>query len=585
MSVENWQRNRLRIVFICLLLAFGALLVRLVQLQWHDYGFYARQAEKQHRTRVPLYAHRGMILDREGRTLAMSTEVDSVCADPLLIQDKGAVAKTLSEILQVDYVEIVTKLEKEKCRFAWIKRKVTREEAERVTAMKSPGVFLWPEEKRTYPLGHLAGHVIGFVGYVNDEKNKGVREEETQGCAGIELLFNPCLAGSAGYQYITRDGRKRCIASAGLDYKPPQHGYTVVLTIDQIVQQIVEEALDDAVRLHNPKGAVAIAMSPQTGEIVGMASRPSFDPNDYANYAADAQRDRAITDYYEPGSTFKTFVFLAALDQNVIDLNESFDCHMGAFKVGRRTIHDVHKYGVLPAPMVLVHSSNIGMAQIGLKLGRRGLMNCVETYDFGRATGIELPAEDPGKVQKRWTDYSLTSIPMGQEIGLTPLQLVTAYAAVANGGVLVKPRIVRGVADSSGTKMLRLFPTPCKVRRVASEDVVRKKLIPILCNVVDEGTGTLAKLQDYVVAGKTGTAQKLTREGPTAKYVSSFVGFAPASDPKIVVLVLMDECSNGAYYGGTVSAPAAARIIDRTLKYWHVPPDTAEQRAVVGKGM
>ena len=584
MSLETWQRNRLRVVFICSLLAFGALLGRLVQMQWFDYDFYAGQAERQHRTRVPLYAHRGMILDREGRTLALSTEVDSVCADPYLIQDKGAAAKTLSEILQVDYVAILSKMEKDKSRFAWIKRKVARDEAERVMRLKIPGVFLWPEEKRTYPLGVVASHVIGFVGYVDDGK-AGTGKEETQGCAGIEKLFDRCLAGAPGYQYITRDAHKRPLASPGLDYKPPQHGYTVVLTIDSVIQQSVEEELDNAVALHNPKGAVAIAISPQTGEILGLACRPTFDANDYAKYDTDAQRNRAITDYFEPGSTFKTFVFLAALDQRLVDLDQVFDCHNGAYRVGRRTIHDVHKFGDLTAPQVLINSSNIGMAQIGLRLGRRGLMNCLETYNFGQTTGIELPAEDPGKVQKKWTEYSVTSVPMGQEVGVTPLQLVTGYAAIANGGVLCKPRIVRGVADSTGTKMIRLFPTPCKVRRVADADVVKKKLIPILCNVVDEGTGKLAKLPGYTVGGKTGTAQKITREGPTGKYVSSFVGFAPGSDPKVCVLVLMDECSNGAYYGGTVAAPAAAQIIYRTLKYWHVPPDAADQRPMVGKGL
>jgi len=585
MSLETWQRNRLRIAFICLFLAFGALLGRLIQLQWFNYGFYIRQAEKQHRTRVLLYAHRGMVLDREGRTLAISTEVDSVCADPYLIQDKGATAKTLSEILQADYVDILSKLEKDKRRFAWIKRRVTRDEAERVMRLKMGGVFLWPEEKRTYPLGCLASHVIGFVGFAETGEKGESGKEETRGCAGIEMLFDRCLAGTPGYQYITRDGQKRSIASPGLDYKPPQHGYTVVLTLDAVIQQFVEEELDKAVALHNPKGAVAIAISPQTGEILGMASRPSFDPNDYSSYGADAQRNRAITDYFEPGSTFKTFVFLAALEQRLIDVDVVFDCHNGAFKVGRRTIHDVHKFGDLTAAQVLINSSNIGMAQIGLKLGRRGLLNCVESYNFGQATGIELPAEDPGKVQKKWTDYSVTSVPMGQEIGLTPLQLVTAYEAIANGGVLHKPRIVRGVADSTGTKMLKLFPTPCRVRQVASAEVVQKKLMPILCNVVDEGTGRLAKLPGYMVGGKTGTAQKISREGPTGKYVSSFVGFAPASDPKIVVLVLMDECSNGAYYGGTVAAPAAAQIIFRTLKYWHVPADAPEQRPLVGKGL
>jgi cell division protein FtsI/penicillin-binding protein 2 len=562
----------MKVGYSCTVFAFGALMGWVGWIQIHDYDFYREKADRLHRTCVPLHAHRGLILDREGRTLAISTEVDSVYADPALIPDRSEVAKKLSQVLQVDYVEILSKMEKENQRFVWVKRKVSREEAGAVTRLKLPGVGLWAEERRSYPHGWLASHVTGFV----DIDNKGG--------GGIETLFDKCLAGTPGYQYIDRDGRKRGLSPSGLDYKPPQHGYTVVLTLDTVIQQFVEDELDNAVAQFNPRGAVAIAVSAQTGEILGLANRPTFDPNEYSKFEADTQRNRAITDYFEPGSTFKSVVMLAALDQGVVDENRVFDCHQGVFRVGRRTIHDVHPYGNLTVAEILIHSSNIGMAQIGMLMGRRGLLSCVESFNFGQATGIELPAEDPGKVQKKWTDYSITSVPMGQEIGLTPLQLVMAYVAIADGGVLYRPRIVRGIADSSGTKMLKLFPTPCRVRRVANAEVVKKKLIQIMSDVVNLGTGTKAKLTGYTVAGKTGTAQKIAAGGPTGKYVSSFVAFAPASDPKIVVLVLLDEPQNGdTHFGGTVAAPAAAQIIYRILKHWRVPPDAPEPRAALRK--
>ncbi len=579
MVLEKSHKRRFFVAACCVWLLFGGLLFRLVQTQWYFHNFYREEAEKQHRTRVRLYAHRGMILDREGRALAISTAVDSVAADPRLIQDRAATAQALAGILQVDYVDILTKLENDRTHFALIKRKVSREEADRVMKLKLPGVSLSPEEKRVYPLGSAGSHVIGFV----DVDNRGL--------AGIEMLFDKCLAGTDGYQYVSRDARKKSISSPGLDYKPPRHGYTVVLSMDTVIQQIVEEELDNAVRQHNPKGAVAIAMSPQTGEVLGMTNRPTFDPNEryfvrteeQAKLEADVRRNRAITDPFEPGSTFKPVVFLAALEQQLLRVDEVIDCHNGLYRAGRRALHDGHPYGRITAAQVLIHSSNIGMFQIGQRLGRRGLMNCLEQFGFGQVLGIELPAEDPGIVQKRWTEYTTGSVPMGQEIAVTPLQLVTAYTVMANGGNLYKPRIVRGVADSTGTKMLRLFPTPCKIRRIASSENTVKKLTPILTGVVDEGTGTKAKVPGYTTAGKTGTAQKITKEGPTGKHVSSFVAYAPASDPKIVVLVLMDECRNGAYYGGTVAAPAAGQIIYRTLKYWRIPPDAPEQRAETEK--
>lgn len=571
MSVELFQPWRLKLVCAVEIVIFLILIGRLAQLQWYDYDFYKRRMDAQTRVKVPLYAHRGLILDREGRTLGISVEVDSVIANPAQVTEKARTAKLLAECLHIDYMEVLNKLQKEDSQFCWIKRKVSREEASAVTKLRLPGVSLMPEEKRTYPLGWLASHVIGYV----DMDNKG--------CAGIELLFDKCLAGTPGYQYVDRDGRRKNISGPDLDYQPPQHGYTVVLTIDQIIQRIVEEELDAAVARWNPKGAVAIAILPQTCEILALANRPTYDPNRYTESTLDSQRNRAITDPYEPGSTFKSFVFLTALEQRLIEPDTMFDCHNGVFKVGRRVIHDVHPYGLLTAAQVLINSSNIGMAQIGLMLGRRGLMNCIETFNFGRLTGIELPAEEPGIVQRRWTDYTITSVPMGQEIAVTPLQLAVAYVALANGGTLYQPRIVRGVADSTGTKMLKLFPTSCRIRRVASEEVVKQKLLPILSKVVDEGTGTRAKVPGYTVGGKTGTAQKITRLGPTGKYVSSFVGFAPASDPKIVVLVLMDEPGNGGYYAATVVAPAAGQMISRILKYWRIPPDAPEQRAESGE--
>lgn len=563
LPITDRQRIRCYVAYLLLILVFLALLGRLAWIQCLQHDWYVRIAGKLHQDEIILPARRGMILDRNGRTLAITTEVNSVFADPALIADKDRTASVLTAILGGDVHVLRQKLEKGK-RFAWIQRKVSDACAEAIAKQNLPGIGFIKEDKRSYPCGMLACHVLGFV----DMDNTG-RE-------GIELLFDHCLSGTPGSREVERDGRLNHLGGADLGYKPPMHGYSIVLTLDAVIQEIVEQELDAACAQWKPLGASAIVVAPPTGEILAMASRPAYDPNCFGQFPLDSIRNRAITDSYEPGSTFKPFIAASVLDEKLATVDTIYDCHRGAFRIGPRVLHDHHPYDKLTFPEVISKSSNIGMAQMGLALGCDKLYGCVVRHGFGLKTGIELPGEVTGMVRpkEKWTSYSITSVPMGQEVSVTPLQLATAFSAYANGGMLLMPRVVRGVADNSGKRIQKLFPTPVKVRRVCSVEVVQEKIGPILVQVIEEGTGRRAQSRSYQVAGKTGTSQKMEPDGTYShtRFVGSIVGYAPASDPAICVLVVLDE-PHGEYYGGTVAAPVLGQIIDRVLGYMRVEGD------------
>ena len=565
-GITDRQKVRCYVAYLILVLLFVALMVRLVWIQCVRHEKYAAYADRLHHTRITLPARRGLIVDRNGRTLAITTEVNSVFADPAAVRDKDRTASVLAAVLGGDVQEIRGKLDRKK-RFVWIQRKVPEPQAEAISKQSLSGIGFVKEDKRSYACGRLACHVLGFV----DLDNVG-RE-------GIELLFDSCLSGTPGSREVNQDGKRKHLGGPNLSYKPPTHGYSIVLTIDAVIQEILEEELDLACVKFRPIGACGVVISPATGEILAMASRPAYDPNLYGKYPIESLRNRAITDSYEPGSTFKPLVAAAGLEEKVVDVDTLFNCHHGEFRVGARVIHDHHPYVELPFSDVVIKSSNIGMAQIGLLLGQDKLYECVQRHGFGKRTGIELPGEVSGLVSplKKWTSYSITSIPMGQEIGVTPLQMVTAFAAYANGGMLLMPRVVKGVADNSGKRIQKLFPVPIKVRRVCRPFVARGKMDPILTRVVGEGTGRNAACRAYLVAGKTGTSQKLDENGAYShsKYVGSFIGYAPASDPAICVLVMLDE-PKGQYYGGTVAAPVVGNVIKRTLGYLRVKPDALQ---------
>ncbi|NOZ20297.1 MAG: penicillin-binding protein 2 [Planctomycetes bacterium] len=561
------DRQRIRCYLACLLmiLVFGGLLTRLFWIQCVKYEKYIEYSRGIHVKRVPLPARRGLILDRNGRTLAITTEVKSVFADPKLVRDKNRTASVLAAVLGKNVHEIRKMLDKD-TRFVYIKRKISEQQAAAIARQDLPGVGFKKEDKRSYPCGLLACHVLGFV------------DIDNVGRDGIELLFDQLLSGKPGFREVNQDGRRNDMGGADLRHRSPTHGYSIVLTIDSVIQEIAEEELDAACIRWQPAGASVIVMSPVTGEVLAMASRPAFDPNRFSKYPLGNLRNRAITDCYEPGSTFKPIVAAGGLAEGVVDLDTIFNCYNGVFRYGSRVLHDHHPYSELSFHDAIVKSSNIALAQIGLAMGEEKLYRWVARYGFGKPTGIELPGEASGILRplKKWSSFSLTSVPMGHEVAVTPIQLVRAFSVYANGGMLLMPRVVRGVADNSGKRIQKVFPVSVKVRRACSPEIARGKINPILVDVVREGTGKNARSRHYQVAGKTGTTQKLVNGRYShSKYIGSFVGYAPAADPAVCVLVMMDE-PQGAYYGSTVAAPSVGKIIERTLSYLGVEPDTTK---------
>ena len=558
---------RYHLITAILLAGVIGLLVRLVCLQVIDRGLWQARAHQQNLTRITIPAERGVILDRCGRRLAVSRNVWSVCADPAAVRHKHFTARTLARALQGDAAEILGRLEQER-RFVWIKRKVGDCEADWIRRLDLDGVGLRREWLRVYPEGRLGAHVIGFVNVDNI------------GMEGIEAQCDSLLHGTDGVAIVRRDGRRRRISDASTPERRPRHGKTIILTIDSSIQAICEEELARAAEKFNPVAAVAVVLEPRTGDVLAMSAWPSYDPNAFNHYDASVRRNRAVTDAFEPGSVFKPFTAAAVLEAGLASPTSVYHCHRGAWRVGSRTLHDSHGYADLTLVQVIEKSSNIGIAKIGMLLKRDGLHRAVRSFGFGRASGIDLPGECDGFVwpAHQWTSYSMTSVPMGQEILVSAVQLARGFAVFANGGLLVTPRVVLGYGSHDGAVMEHCYERPAP-KRVLSESMADFMARDVLAGVVERGTGKRARLAGYTVAGKTGTAQ-IAREGGggyiRGAYRGTFVGFAPAEKPRFVVLVSLERPRGRGYYGGTVAAPAVARILERSLTYVGVPQNALQ---------
>ncbi|MDP8262546.1 MAG: penicillin-binding transpeptidase domain-containing protein [Candidatus Ancaeobacter aquaticus] len=567
MKLRSFQ-NRSRFVFIVLSLLFCALIVRLVFVQYIYNDIFSSKARKQHTMSIKLTPKRGEIYDAKGRVLAMSVPSISVFTVPQEIKDIDVTAQKLSSLLDVDIDRIKKQLSKNKT-FVYIKRKVEREKAQKLKELDLAGIYFHEENKRYYPNGSLLSHVLGFVNIDNE------------GLEGIELSLNRYLKGAPGFRLSEKDAAGREIIPHRFREVLPLDGNDVYLTIDEVIQHIAETELAAAIEKFKPIGASVVVVNPKNGDILAMANWPTYDPNMFSESDPSQRRNRSVTDFFEPGSTFKTITGVSALNEGVVTLSDRFFCENGAWRVSGHTLHDSHSYGSLTFQEIIKVSSNIGICKVAKRLKEKIFYRYMKDFGFGARTGIDFPGEVTGILRhpKHWSKLSMAALPMGQELTVTPLQLTMAYAAVANGGILVKPRLIRKIAAKDGTVMKEYLARP--VRRVVSQKATQDITTALKDVVGVTGTARRARLEGYSIAGKTGTAQKI---GPDGRYshtdfFASFIGFVPADNPQVVILVSLNE-PKPHYYGGVVAAPAFKNIAARVLKYLNVTPVDKEPHAL-----
>jgi len=545
-------RRRLYLL-VCVTLAWSACMgYRLFDLQILRVSEMRGQARRQQEQVITLDARRGQLFDRRGREMAVSIEVDSVYAVPAEIEDPVSSAAALAPALGLERDAVsglAAKLTGDKL-FVWVKRKIDPRQRDQVSALGIKGIAFAREHKRFYPHGERAAHVLGWVGMDN------------KGMDGLELALDAKVKGHNGQVFALRDARGKRFLK--ITRREPVPGDNVTLAIDETIQYIAERELKQAIEETGAATGSVLVMEPATGDILALANHPSYNPNLPGASDAESRKNRSIVDAYEPGSTFKVVTMAAALEKNLLRPTDLFDCQNGSIRIGRAVIRDHKPFGLLSATEVLEHSSNIGAIKIGLKLKENDFYDYMKRFGFGARTGIELPGEARGLVRepKEWSGVSQATLSFGQEIAVTPLQLVTAISAVANDGMLQPPRLV--LTDA----------TPRPAHRIVAESTVRD-LRQMMLAVVDEGTAKAARMPGYSVAGKTGTAQKIGPEGTYAagRFVASFVGFVPASRPALTILVVLDEPRGTLYHGGDIAAPVFRRIALPALRYLGVPPE------------
>jgi cell division protein FtsI (penicillin-binding protein 3) len=541
------------------LIIFLAVALRAFQLQILDGEKLRQLGEKQHLKEMIVLPKRGTIIDRAGEPLALSLEGQSVYARPRRIKDPKAIAVKVAEALGLEAADVAQKLASEKS-FIWLKRQVSPKEAERVEALNIDGVGIYVEPNRYYPQGQLAAQLVGFTG------------RDAQGLEGVEMHYDNYLRGESGSSVVERDALGRRVLIQGVETLQIPPGSDLQLTLDTSIQHLAERELEATAVKYRAKAGLAVVADPFTGEILALANYPFFNPNNFTRQSSNQWRDRAVTDSFEPGSTFKTILAASALDEGVVGKEDLFFCENGKYAYGGKIIHDTHEHGWLPFAKIIQYSSNIGVTKVAEKLGKERYAKTIEKFGFGQPTGIDLPGEASGAVRRpeKWAAIDLATHAYGQGIAVTPIQLVMAYGAVANGGFLMRPFVVKRAIAADGRVLWE--NQPHVVRRVVSE-ATAATLTSILKGVVDEGgTGVLASVDGFEVAGKTGTAQKAEHGVYTRKRIASFVGFVPADQPRLVMAVILDEPETSVY-GGTVAAPAFRNIAAATLQRLAVVPD------------
>lgn len=563
---EKIVYHRLILVFSLLLLGFFSIVGRLIYIQAIRSEEFNKLALKQRLRRIKLVPKRGTIYDRNKNILAMSVEVDSIYATPRFVKNPDEAANKLSQVLGMDGLVIKQKLTR-KSGFVYIARKIDKDKSKEVKNLKLDGIGFLKESKRFYPGNNLASQLIGFAGIDN------------KGLAGLELYYDDLLRGKNGELVAEKDPLGRSIPGGVLNLSPVVNGDDVVLTIDKDIQFMAESELRKAVEESKAKAGIAIVMDTGTGEILAMANMPSFDLNAYNQAGAESLRNRAVTDVYEPGSTMKIVVAASALEEKIAGPQDVFYLP-STIKVADKEIKEAHERpaGNFTFSQIVSKSSNVGAVTIGLKLGKERIFKYIRSFGFMEKTGIDYPGEVRGYLPPlyRWYGSAIGNIPIGQGVSVTALQMLRSVAVIGNNGVMVGPHLLMDVTakdktDSANKKKLRSVKTVKK--QVVSSETARQ-LKDILKQVITEGTGENAHIPGYEVAGKTGTAQKPKQGGSgyeKGKYVASFVGFVPADNPKISVIVIIDE-PQGVIWGGSVAAPAFSNIADYSLRRLKVLP-------------
>ncbi len=554
-------------LFMIWLAAIGA---RAAYLQLFRGEWLSSKAVGQVEETLTLHGKRGTIYDTRHQPVAVSIETSSVAANPGMIENKASVARKLAGALNLSAAAVARKLA-EKRHFVWLKRQATPNEAEAVKSLKIAGVDFLPEHSRFYPNTSLAAQVLGFTGI------------DGHGLEGLEFYYDQELKGGTERVTILKDALGRGFEADRLAGRH-KTGHNLVLTLDRHIQYIAEKALALAVTDHKAQSGLAIVMAPDSGAILAMAHYPFFNPNNFRKYSRDNWRNRAITDPFEPGSTLKIFSAAAALESGSSTPSTIYFCENGDYIISGHTVHDTKSHGWLSLQQIVKYSSNIGAVKIVERIGVQTLHENLRGFGFGQRTRIDCPGESPGALAhyKRWTAVDAGAIAFGQGISVTGLQLITAVAALANDGLMMRPHIVQAVTDFNGRPIRKVEPEA--VAQVVSVNTARSVRRIMRTVITPGGTGVEADLDGYSVCGKTGTAQKIGKDGtysPNA-YVASFVGFAPTERPALAVLVVVDEPQNG-HYGGSVAAPAFKQIIKETLSYLNIAPDDGLQRLRVSR--
>lgn len=541
-------------IFLILISSFIYFSFHLIKIQFFRAEFLAKRADSQHNHTVKIEPVRGSIFDRNFRPLALNLTVYSLYANPRQMsqESKEQALKLLPNILKLKPSFVKERLARDKL-FIWVKRKISFEVMSDIKALNISGISFIKENRRYYTNNELAAHVLGFVGIDNN------------GLEGLELQFNKYLKGESGWARILRDAKQRDLL-IDEEFIPAKDGFHLVLTIDETIQFIAEKALDKAFQKHNAASASIIVMDPNTGEILALANRPTYNLNDFGKSDVAARTNRAIAHVYEPGSVFKMVVASAALEEDIFTEEDIIFCENGQYRVANHILHDSHDHGNLTFREVIEQSSNIGTTKIAQKMGADVFYRYADRFRFGKSTGIDLKGEVNGwlKDPSKWSKTSIGALPIGQEVTVTPLQLVCAISSIANGGLYMKPFVVKYIKDGRD-ELIKEFKPEVIDRVISPSTAERVRLI--LEGVVDRGTGKRARIKGVRVAGKTGTAQKVVDGRYShSQYYASFIGFAPVDDPKIAAVVVFDN-PHPSYYGGTVAAPVFKEMLVDSLKY------------------